>query len=83
MDFRYAQAFERQPAEAYERLLLDCMRGDPTLFARRDEVELSWEFVDPLLEPRGDPQSYARGGQGPESAAAIPGRLGHAWEAIR
>jgi len=49
MDFNYAAAFERPQPEAYEHLLLGCMRGDQTLFARRDSVELEWEFIMPLI----------------------------------
>lgn len=83
MDFSYADAFDKTPPEAYERLLLDCMRGDPTLFARRDEVEFSWEFVDPLLEAFHSENlpltTYGRGSQGPEDAAALLARAGHQW----
>jgi len=50
MDFRYSSAFDRQPPEAYERLLHDCMEGDATLFARRDAVEAAWEYVTPILD---------------------------------
>jgi glucose-6-phosphate 1-dehydrogenase len=46
----YSRAFQKQPQDAYERLLLDCMRGDATLFARRDAVELAWKLVDPILQ---------------------------------
>jgi len=86
MDFSYAEAFDKTPPEAYERLLLDCMRDDPTLFARKDEVEFSWEFVDPILEAydSGDlPLSiYPRGTQGPPEAAALLSRAGHQWVPI-
>ena len=50
MDFRYGAAFGIEPPEAYERLLLDAMLGDSTLFTRRDEVEAQWEFITPILE---------------------------------
>ncbi|MEX1025312.1 MAG: glucose-6-phosphate dehydrogenase [Planctomycetota bacterium] len=50
LDFEYEEAFQRPAPEAYERLLLDWMRGDPTLFARADEVELSWRWLAPVLE---------------------------------
>ena len=46
MDFQYGASFGKASPEAYERLLLDAMSGDPTLFARRDEVEEAWQFVD-------------------------------------
>ena len=45
MDFRYGTAFAVPPPEAYERLLLDVMLGDPTLFTRTDEVESAWRFI--------------------------------------
>ncbi|MCS6885572.1 MAG: glucose-6-phosphate dehydrogenase [Acidobacteriota bacterium] len=50
MDFQYGTQFGRHSPEAYERLLLDCMLGDPTLFARRDMVEKSWELLMPILD---------------------------------
>jgi glucose-6-phosphate 1-dehydrogenase len=50
MDFRYGTSFGVEPPEAYERLLLDCMRGDATLFTRDDEIEQAWEIVQPILE---------------------------------
>ena len=49
MEFRYATSFGAEPPEAYERLLLETMLGDSTLFARRDEVETAWAWLDPLL----------------------------------
>ena len=48
MDFHYGTSFGKASPEAYERLLLDAMSGDPTLFARRDEVEEAWSFIDPI-----------------------------------
>src|SRR5207248_10370280 len=50
MEFLYGTAFLSQSPEAYERLILDAMRGDATLFARNDEVEAAWRIVDPILE---------------------------------
>ncbi|MDP6107456.1 MAG: hypothetical protein QGI33_03355 [Candidatus Brocadiia bacterium] len=50
MDFPYASMFKSNSPEAYERLVLDVMAGNATLFARRDEIELVWQFVDPILE---------------------------------
>ena len=50
MDFQYDTAFSAPPAEAYETLLLDAMRGDATNFPRQDAVEESWRIVEPLLE---------------------------------
>lgn len=50
MDFYYAQAFRQRSPEAYERLLLDALRGDASLFTRSDEVEYSWHFITSILE---------------------------------
>jgi glucose-6-phosphate 1-dehydrogenase len=50
MDFRYGTSFGTEPPEAYERLLLDAMQGDPTLFLRGDEVEHAWRWFTPVLE---------------------------------
>ena len=50
MEFLYGTSFLSQSPEAYERLILDTMRGDATLFARNDEVEAAWRIVDPILE---------------------------------
>ncbi len=50
MDFSYAEAFAKQAPEAYERIFLDCMRGDMTLFARKDSVELAWSLCTPILD---------------------------------
>ena len=86
MDFDYAGAFARPAPEAYERLLLDALRGDATLFARRDEVELAWAFVDPLLrawdEAPDDPQEYAPGGDGPPAARDLPAAQGRRWRPL-
>ena len=50
LDFYYSSLVENRVMEAYERLLLDAMQGDATLYARADEVEAAWEFVDPILD---------------------------------
>ncbi|HKQ70543.1 MAG TPA: glucose-6-phosphate dehydrogenase [Polyangiaceae bacterium] len=75
MNMSYADTFGKALSEAYERLLLDCMRGDATLFARRDEVEEAWRFVTPILEhwdkdPTPMP-SYEPGTHGPKEADAL------------
>ncbi len=88
MDFQYADAFARPAPEAYERLLLDCMRGDHTLFARRDEVEESWRWVEPLLgraaadASHAPPAIYAQQGDGPAEAAKLLTREGRRWESL-
>ncbi|MDR2539332.1 MAG: glucose-6-phosphate dehydrogenase [Chlamydiales bacterium] len=72
MDFRYGSYFGINPPEAYERLILDCMLGDNTLFARQDEVYNSWKFITPILEyfsvniDKGFP-NYAAGSWGPKA----------------
>jgi glucose-6-phosphate 1-dehydrogenase len=72
MNMSYADTFGKSLSEAYERLLLDCMRGDATLFARRDEVEFAWRFVTPILEAWEKDGSamptYASGSWGPKEA---------------
>ncbi len=75
MEFAYGTSFMSQSPEAYERLILDTMRGDATLFARDDEVEAAWGIVDPILEAwshaSGPLPQYAAGSQGPSEAGAI------------
>ncbi|MBL8152295.1 MAG: glucose-6-phosphate dehydrogenase, partial [Blastocatellia bacterium] len=73
MDFSYGTQFGRHSPEAYERLLLDCMLGDPTLFARRDMVEKGWELFTPVLDVWRDEKptnfpNYEAGSWGPVEA---------------
>jgi glucose-6-phosphate 1-dehydrogenase len=75
MEFLYGTAFLSQSPEAYERLILDTMRGDATLFARNDEVEAAWRIVDPILQAWSQdtdelPQ-YPAGSSGPEEQDKI------------
>jgi glucose-6-phosphate 1-dehydrogenase len=83
MEFRYATSFGAEPPEAYERLLLETMLGDSTLFARRDEVETAWAWLDPLLRVwESDPQpppGYPAGTWGPEAADELLERDGRHW----
>jgi len=83
MDFSYTTSFGRESPEAYERLLLDALHGDSTLFARDDEVTLSWKIVDSLLQAWKDagtkPFSYPAGTWGPSEADELPGREGRRW----
>ncbi len=85
MEFLYGTTFLSQSPEAYERLLLDAMRGDATLFTRDDEVEGQWRIVDPIVrawqELPGPLPRYAAGSQGPDDADAIL-EPGHAWRRI-
>jgi glucose-6-phosphate 1-dehydrogenase len=84
MDFRYGAAFGSSTPEAYERLMLDALRGDATLFTRADEVEAQWGFIDPVLHgwsTEGAPvATYAAGSWGPpEADAMISADDGDAW----
>jgi glucose-6-phosphate 1-dehydrogenase len=86
MDFAYAGAFGRSPGEAYEKLLLDAMRGDATLFARRDAAEQAWSLLAPVLEAwdasADEPALYERGSEGPREADRLPGEDGRRWRPI-
>jgi glucose-6-phosphate 1-dehydrogenase len=70
MEFLYGTSFLSQSPEAYERLILDTMRGDATLFTRNDEVEAAWRIVDPILEAwskdSGEVAQYKAGSSGPD-----------------
>lgn len=84
MDFRYGSSFGVASPEAYERLLLDCLLGDSTLFTRRDEVEASWALITPILEgwkqgPRQHFPNYEAGTWGPAEADALIARDGRQW----
>ncbi len=82
MEFRYATSFGAEPPEAYERLLLETMLGDATLFARRDEIETAWAWLDPLLKKwtaEGEPDPHPAGTWGPESADALIEKDGRKW----
>src|SRR5882672_6791598 len=86
MDFNYADSFQKAPWEAYERLLLDAMRGDHTLFSRRDGDEQAWAIVTPILEAwaaRKDPlPGYPLGGSGPREADLLLKRDGRRWRPL-
>jgi glucose-6-phosphate 1-dehydrogenase len=86
MDFRYGSSFGVKPPEAYERLLLDCMLNDSTLFARWDMVERGWEIVTPILEawaePAPDFPNYESGTWGPEAAFALIEGDGRSWRKL-
>jgi len=83
MDFSYGAAFLEEPPSAYERLLLDAMVGDPTLFIRSDEVDIAWGVVQPLLDAwsgEGVPLAgYAAGSWGPRQAGTLIERDGRKW----
>ena len=82
MDFMYGGSFTEASPEAYERLILDVLLGDPPLFPRHEEVELSWKILDPILEHwarKGKPEAYGAGTWGPESADKMLARDGRTW----
>ncbi len=82
MDFAYGESFTESSPEAYERLLLDVLLGDPPLFPRHEEVELSWKILDPIEDywaSQGQPEQYPSGSWGPASANAMLARDGRAW----
>jgi glucose-6-phosphate 1-dehydrogenase len=83
MDFSYGAAFIEEPPEAYERLLLDAMIGDATLFIRTDEVEQAWRICEPVLsvwqERRAPLARYAAGSWGPAEADQLLEREGRRW----
>jgi len=86
MEFRYGTSFLSESPEAYERLILDAMRGDATLFTRNDEIEALWGIIDPILTAwREDtttpiPQ-YPAGSAGPKEADALLDP-GHRWNRL-
>jgi glucose-6-phosphate 1-dehydrogenase len=87
MNFSYAEAFGKSSANGYERLLLDAMLGDATLFAHRDGVEATWTLLTPILDqwastkPKGFP-NYASGTWGPDSGDELLARDGRAWHKL-
>ena len=85
MDFSYGSSFGDDPAEAYERLLLDALLGDATLYTRADEAEAAWAFADSVLagwrEMKTPPEPYAAGSNGPDRARALIGE-GRRWRKL-
>jgi glucose-6-phosphate 1-dehydrogenase len=85
MDFQYGGAFGVGLPEAYERLVLDAMLGDATLFTRADEVEEQWKIVDGIVggwqRDRPASPNYEAGSWGPRAAADLIGRDGRVWRA--
>ncbi|GAB2673991.1 glucose-6-phosphate dehydrogenase [Thalassiella azotivora] len=82
MDFGYGHSFTESSPEAYERLILDVLLGEPPLFPRHEEVELSWRILDPVIDfwaSRGAPEPYAAGSWGPPSAHEMLARDGRHW----
>jgi glucose-6-phosphate 1-dehydrogenase len=83
LDMSFAQSFGVRNPDAYERLVMDVVRGNQTLFMRRDEVEAAWKWVDPILEAwedsRQEAQGYTAGTWGPSSSIALIERDGRTW----
>jgi glucose-6-phosphate 1-dehydrogenase len=82
MDFAYGGAFVESSPEAYERLILDVLLGDPPLFPQHEEVELSWQILDPVIDywaKSGRPKPYPAGTWGPKSADEMLARDGREW----
>jgi glucose-6-phosphate 1-dehydrogenase len=84
MDFAYGESFTESSPEAYERLLLEVLIGDAPLFPHQEEVELSWQILDPIEDfwaEHGKPEQYPAGSAGPPSADALMGP-GRAWRRL-
>ena len=83
LDMSFAESFGMRSVDAYERLLMDVVRGNQTLFMRRDEVEAAWAWIDPILEAwraGGEaPKAYTSGTWGPSQAVALIERDGRTW----
>ncbi len=83
LDMIFAQSFEGRAPDAYERLIMDMIRGNQTLFMRRDEVEAAWAWADPILkawaENKQEVQGYTAGTWGPSSSIALIERDGRTW----
>lgn len=82
MDFGYGESFTENSPEAYERLILDVLLGDPPLFPRHEEVDLQWKILDPVLAhwaKKGKPEQYASGGWGPQSAYEMMASDNRTW----
>ena len=83
MKFDYEKVFKTKFLEAYEKVLLDCIKGDQTIFARQDGVEMMWSLVDPILKDiesrKGQISIYPSGSWGPKAANTMIKRGGHQW----
>jgi glucose-6-phosphate 1-dehydrogenase len=85
MEFSYKEIFGGTSPEAYERLLLDVMTGDATLFMRRDQVEASWSWITPVLDrwaqqDAAAPAQYSAGSWGPAEADRLIEAAGRRWD---
>ena len=87
MDFRYGTAFGTRTPTAYERLILDCLQGDPSLYARSDFVEASWRYLQPVIEhwEKNNPTkfpNYKAGSWGPKESDDMLAQRGHYWRKL-
>jgi glucose-6-phosphate 1-dehydrogenase len=87
MKFNYAEVFGSEPPEAYQRLLLDCMLGDQTLFTRQDDVEVSWRLLEPVLQAWANkpsmPYEYKAGSESFPQADRLIESDGRTWRSLR
>jgi glucose-6-phosphate 1-dehydrogenase len=83
VDMTFQEVFNVRNPDAYERLLMDVVRGNQTLFMRRDEVDAAWAWIDPILDhwkaAHDMPKPYTAGTWGPASAIALIERDGRTW----
>jgi glucose-6-phosphate 1-dehydrogenase len=83
LDMSFSESFDGRAPDAYERLIMDVVRGNQTLFMRRDEVEAAWKWIDPILaaweENRQEVQGYTAGTWGPSASIALIERDGRTW----
>ena len=84
LDMSFAQSFDGRAPDAYERLIMDVIRGNQTLFMRRDEVEAAWRVIDPLIRywddnPPDQMPTYAAGTWGPREAEELISKDGVRW----
>jgi glucose-6-phosphate 1-dehydrogenase len=83
LDMSFAESFQERNPDAYERLLMDVIRGNQTLFMRRDEVEAAWKWIDPIQraweDSRQEAQGYTSGTWGPSASIALIERDGRTW----
>jgi glucose-6-phosphate 1-dehydrogenase len=83
LNLDFAETFKQRQADAYERLLMDVLRGRLTLFMRRDELYAAWQWVEPILDAwnsvADEPKPYTAGTWGPAASSALLGRDGSSW----
>jgi glucose-6-phosphate 1-dehydrogenase len=87
MNFHYRTSFGGDLPDAYERLLLDALKGDATLFSRSDSIDVCWRLVDPVIggwKRKNSPPllSYPRGSWGPQAAEELMAKDGRAWQLL-